>query len=62
VDLIDKSVIINMLIARGLPDRAAWVDRQLPDKVDPYANAALLRMLKIDPAEVVAAAVPAQPE
>jgi hypothetical protein len=62
VDHIDKAVIINMLIARGLPDRAAWVDRQLPDQVDPYANAALLRMLKIDPEELAAAAVAARSE
>jgi hypothetical protein len=59
MDYIDKAQIIDLLRARGLPDRAAWVDRQLPDKVDPYKNAALLRTLNIDPAELIAAAVTA---
>jgi hypothetical protein len=52
---IDKAEIIAVLRARGLPDRADWVDRQLPDQVDPYDNAALLRMLNLD-ADVLAAA------
>jgi hypothetical protein len=60
MDYIDKAEIINVLRARGLPDRADWVDRQLPDQVDPYKNAALLRMLNLDPEELAAATVSAQ--
>ena len=45
---IDKAEVIAVLRARGLHDRADWVDRQLPDIVDTYKNGALLRMLNID--------------
>lgn len=45
---IDKAEIIAILRARGLDDRADWVDRQLPDIVDTYQNGALLQMLNID--------------
>lgn len=46
---IDKAEIIALLRARGLDDRADWVDKQLPDVVDTYHNGALLQMLNIDP-------------
>jgi hypothetical protein len=36
------------LLARGHDSRAAWVDRQLPERVDFYANESLLKMLDID--------------
>ncbi|OLB82315.1 MAG: hypothetical protein AUI14_00850 [Actinobacteria bacterium 13_2_20CM_2_71_6] len=47
---IDKAKIVATLRARGLQDRADWVDRELPDIVDTNKNGALLRMLDIDPA------------
>jgi hypothetical protein len=47
---IDKAEIISVLRARGLNARADWVDRELPGLVDTYKNAALLRMLDVDPA------------
>lgn len=46
---IDKAQIIASLRARGLDDRADWVDRILPDLVDTGKNESLLKMLGIDP-------------
>jgi hypothetical protein len=46
---IDKAQIIASLRARGLDDRADWVDRILPDLVDTTKNESLLKMLGIDP-------------
>jgi hypothetical protein len=40
--------IMALLLSRGDENRAAWVDRQLPDLVDTYANGSLLKMLDID--------------
>jgi hypothetical protein len=49
---LDKAAIVSTLRARGLPERADWVDRQLPALVDTERNASLLRTLGVDPAEV----------
>jgi hypothetical protein len=49
---IDKAKVVALLRRRGLDDRAAWVDRQLPAHFDMYDNAGLLAMLNIDPDEV----------
>jgi lambda repressor-like predicted transcriptional regulator len=49
---VHRSDIIAALRSRGLHDRAAWAERQLPEAVDTESNAALLRMLKIDTAEM----------
>jgi hypothetical protein len=49
---IDKAEIISVLRSRGLHDRADWVDRELPELVDTYNNAALLQMLGVDPAAI----------
>ena len=45
--------ILELLRRRGLDDRAIWVDKTLPDRVDVYTNAGLLAMLNIDPAELM---------
>jgi len=47
---VDKAAIVATLRSRHLHARADWVDRELPDLVDTYRNAALLRNLDIDPA------------
>jgi hypothetical protein len=47
---VDKAEIVAALRSRGLHARADWVDRELPELVDTYRNAALLRTLDIDPA------------
>jgi hypothetical protein len=49
---IDNAAIVADLRARGLPERAAWVARQLPPSVDTARNASLLRRLGIDPEAV----------
>jgi hypothetical protein len=45
---INKADIVAVLRSRDLPDRADWVDRDLPELVDTDKNGALLRMLGID--------------
>jgi hypothetical protein len=52
---INKADIVATLRARGLDERADWVDRGLPPLVDTGKNAALLRMLDIDPATMTPA-------
>jgi hypothetical protein len=52
---IDKAEIVATLRARGLNERADWVDRDLPQFVDTAKNAALLRMLNIDATTMTAA-------
>ena len=54
---IDKTEIISALRSRGLNARADWVDRELPELVDAYKNAALLQMLGVDPAGISPAQV-----
>ena len=47
---VDRAEIVAALRSRGLHARADWVDRELPELVDTYRNAALFRTLDIDPA------------
>jgi hypothetical protein len=54
---IDKAKILELLRQRGLNDRAIWVDRTLPDRVDVATNAGLLATLNIDPATLADAEV-----
>jgi hypothetical protein len=54
---IDKAKILAVLRDRGLHDRADWVDRQLPDEIDPHKNASILRMLRLDDDVLAAASV-----
>jgi hypothetical protein len=49
---IDKVKVVALLRQRGLDDRAAWVDRTLPERIDVYQNAGLLATLSIVPAEL----------
>jgi lipopolysaccharide biosynthesis regulator YciM len=49
---IDKSKVLALLRQRGLNDRAIWVDRTLPDRIDVYTNSGLFSTLNIDPAEL----------
>jgi hypothetical protein len=50
---IEKAAIVSELRSRGLHGKADWVDRELPDLVDTYENAALLRLLGVDPAAIL---------
>jgi len=49
---VDKQKILQILRDRGLDDRADWVDRQLPERVDLDKNAGLLATLQISPADL----------
>jgi hypothetical protein len=50
---IPKSVIITKLRERGQHQRADFVDRQLPDDVDPAKHGGLLATLHINPDELL---------
>jgi hypothetical protein len=49
---IDKAKVVALLKHRGLNDRAEWVDRQLPERIDVYDNAGLLATLNVNPDEL----------
>jgi len=54
--IIPKNVILTELRNRGLHQRAEFVDKQLPDDVDPSLHVGLLSTLHLDLSELVAAA------
>jgi hypothetical protein len=56
---IPKSLIIAELRKRGQNERADFVDRQLPDEVDPNKHGGLLGTLHLDIAELAKADRPA---
>ena len=45
--VIHKRVILQRLRERGEDARAAWVDRELPDEIDPTRHAGLLATLRL---------------
>jgi hypothetical protein len=47
-NMIAKSAITAKLRERGLNARADWVDRELPDEVDPLLHGGLLSTLNLD--------------
>jgi hypothetical protein len=47
-DMIQKSTIVAKLRERGQDARANWVDRELPDDVDPLLHGGLLSTLHLD--------------
>ena len=50
--IIQKSAIIAKLRERGQNARADWVDRELPDDVDPLQHGGLLATLHLDVKEL----------
>jgi hypothetical protein len=44
---IPKQLIIDRLRERNLNARADWVDRTLPDEIDPYEHSGLLATLNL---------------
>jgi hypothetical protein len=46
--MIQKSAITAKLRERGQNARADWVDRELPDEVDPLRHGGLLSTLHLD--------------
>ena len=49
---IPKHVIVAKLRERDLDARADWVERTLPEQVDPAVHASLLATLQLDPKEL----------
>jgi hypothetical protein len=47
---IAKTVVVAVLRERGQHDRADFVDRELPDRIDPGRHSGLLATLHLDPA------------
>lgn len=47
--MVRKSLIVAVLLNRGLTERADWVDRTMPEDIDVHRNASLFDMLGIDP-------------
>lgn len=52
---ISKAVVLAALRERGQHQRADFVDRELPDRIDPLRHGGLLAMLHLDLAELTAA-------
>ncbi|MEV0568498.1 hypothetical protein [Dactylosporangium sp. NPDC050588] len=50
--IIAKSNVLAALRSRGQHDRAAWVDRSLPEDIDTARNAGLLDLLALDVASM----------
>ena len=48
--IIMKATVLAVLRARGQHHRADFVDRELPDRIDPLIHGGLLAMLQLDPA------------
>jgi hypothetical protein len=49
---IGREELVALLRERGLVDRAAWVERQMPERIDVDTSRALLAMLKVDVADL----------
>ena len=45
---VSKSKVLAVLRGRGQYDRANWVDRVLPERIDTARNASLLDLLALD--------------
>ncbi|WP_328347875.1 hypothetical protein [Micromonospora sp. NBC_00421] len=50
--------IVEALRERGQPARATWVERELPEWVDPAKHVGLLATLRLDPAALADAPSP----
>jgi hypothetical protein len=50
--MIAKHRIVAVLRDRGQQFRADWVERELPERIDPGKHTGLLATLHLDPAEL----------
>jgi hypothetical protein len=50
--------IVAALRERGQQTRADWVERELPERVDPTKHVGLLATLRLDPADLADAPSP----
>ncbi len=55
---IARQFIVSIRRRRGQQVRADWVERELPERVDPTEQAGLLAILRLDPADLVDAPSP----
>jgi hypothetical protein len=55
---IARGCIIEVLRDRGQQVRADWVERELPERVDPARHVGLLATLRLDPADLADAPSP----
>ncbi|MET7707346.1 hypothetical protein [Micromonospora sp. NPDC005413] len=49
---IARDKIVNILRERGQQARADWVERELPERVDPAKHSGLLATLHLNPADL----------
>ncbi|MET8119417.1 hypothetical protein [Micromonospora sp. NPDC005189] len=49
---IARDKIVNVLRERGQQARADWVERELPERVDPAKHSGLLATLHLNPADL----------
>jgi hypothetical protein len=57
--IISKAVVVATLRERGQNDRADFVDRELPDRIESTRHTGLLAILRLDPAELTDDSAPA---
>ncbi|WP_306215653.1 hypothetical protein [Actinoplanes sp. RD1] len=57
--IISKAAVIATLRRRGQDDRADFVERELPDRIESTKHSGLLSMLRLDPAELAEDTPPA---
>jgi hypothetical protein len=50
---IPKELVVEQIRARGDADATARAERELPEKVDPDRDSALLRDFDVDPGDLV---------
>jgi hypothetical protein len=50
---IPKELVVEQIRARGDADATARAERELPEKLDPDRDAALLRDFDVDPGDLV---------
>ncbi|MBQ0902867.1 MULTISPECIES: hypothetical protein [Micromonospora] len=55
---IARNRIVSALRDRGQQARADWVERELPERVDPAKHSGLLATLHLDPADLADAPSP----
>jgi len=50
--IISRTAVVAVLRERGQDDRAAFVERELPEQIESSRHTGLLSMLRLDPAEL----------
>jgi hypothetical protein len=53
--IVSKAIVCSILRERGQNDRADFVDRELPERIDSAQHGGLLATLHVDPSELATA-------